>query len=334
MTKVTAIAPTRIDIAGGTLDIWPLNLFFKNSVTVNMAISIEVMAQVKLRRDKIIVLKSEDQKETAKFSSYEKINHDHKLGLLSRVAEHFLDGNTGVTITTRSNAPAGAGLAGSSALNIALIYAMARATDKKVSKAQSIEIAKDIEASLLKVPTGLQDYAAAVYGGVSALSFPPGGMQKKRIKGKERWLEDRLVLFYSGKQRNSGINNWEIFKRVIDGDKNIHAGLATIADCANNVYNAIVMENEKDFIEAVNDEWVARKNLFPQISTPSIDRAIKAGIKAGAKGARICGAGGGGCFFIIAEPGTVKTVTNAVEKCGAKKLPYSVSKQGVKVHSA
>lgn len=333
MTKVTATAPTRIDIAGGTLDIWPLNLFFKNSVTVNMAISIQVKAQVATRRGKKITLISEDLKKTVEFASFAQINHDHDLGMLSRATECFLDGNTGVTVTTCSEAPAGSGLAGSSALNIALIAAFAEAVGKKISKPRFIEIAKDIEAALLQVPTGLQDYAAALYGGVSAFSFPPGGMQKERLGGRERWLENRIVLFHSGKERNSGINNWEIFKKAIDGDIDARSGLATIAECANRAHGAIKRGNEKELVNAVNDEWVARKNLFPGISTPAIDRAITAGIKAGGKGARICGAGGGGCFFIISEPENIRGVVEAVKKNGATPLSFSLSKQGVKVYS-
>lgn len=333
MTEITAIAPARIDLAGGTLDIWPLNLFFDSPVTLNMAISITVRATVKIRRDKKIVLISEDQGEKVIFASCNNINHNHKLGMLSRVAKHFVNDKTGVTVTTCSDAPTGAGLGGSSALVIALIAAFAKTFGKNLSKPDMIDIAKDIEAALLKIPTGLQDYAAAVYGRVNSLSFPPGGMKRERIKRMDKWLSDRILLFYSGQSRFSGVNNWEILKKVVDGDKRMTKGLGAIADCANRASMALKQEDEKAFITAVNNEFNARLKLFPAISTKKIDNAISAGRKAGADGARICGAGGGGCFFLIVKPALRSSVIDAVEKQGIRQLPYIVSRRGVFVAS-
>ncbi|HEB73514.1 MAG TPA: GHMP kinase [Nitrospirae bacterium] len=331
-TSVCASAPARIDLAGGTLDIWPLNLMFDDPVTLNMAVSIRAHACVTSRKDKKIRLVSEDGKLKKEFSSIRSIKHDHPLGLLSRLAEHFIEPGAGALIVTRSEAPTGAGMAGSSALTIALCAALTKITGAKIDKRKLIETAKDIEAAHLKIPTGLQDYGAAVYGSAHAFSFPPGGMKKEKLEKQRQLLEKRVVLFYSGASRLSGINNWEMFRRVMEKERKALNLFTEISECALRAVEALRAGNIKRFDKAINDEWRARKKLFPTISTPRIDKAIGAGKRAGATSARICGAGGGGCFFMTVEPDLRAVVINAVERTGCKHLPFSLSNTGLKIY--
>ncbi|VAX21874.1 hypothetical protein MNBD_NITROSPINAE04-1784 [hydrothermal vent metagenome] len=329
-TSVCASAPTRIDLAGGTLDIWPLNLMFDDPVTLNMAVSIRAHACVTLRKDRKIRLVSEDGKLKMEFPSIRSINHDHPLGLISRIAEHFIEPGAGVTIVARSEAPRGAGMAGSSALTIALCAALTKITGQKIDKRKLIETAKDIEAAHLKIPTGLQDYGAAVYGSAHAFSFPPGGMVREKFARQGQLLADRIVLFYSGASRLSGINNWEMFKRVMEKERKALNLFTKISECALRAVEALRSDDILKFDRAINDEWSARKKLFPAISTPRIDKAIDAGKRAGATSARICGAGGGGCFFVIADPKKRADVIDAVERTGCENLPFSLSNIGLK----
>lgn len=332
--QVVACAPTRIDLAGGTLDIWPLNLFFDSALTVNMAVSITVTATVSARTDGKVVLESKDQETRVEFANAGAIHHNHRLGLLSRIAGKFVRDGRGYSAVTESTAPAGAGLAGSSALNIALCVAFSEATGQKLSSREIIETAKDVEAAHLRIPTGLQDYGAAVYGGVSAFHFPPGGMERERLDGAAQWLAENVVLFYSGASRSSGINNWEMFKRVTDNHKPTVAKFAKIAGLAVLARDALLEKDYDAFTSTVSEEWKTRKSLFPEISTPLIDRAITAGKRAGAKSARICGAGGGGCFFLIAGPKERGKVIESVTAHGARHLPFRVSRQGVGVYNS
>jgi D-glycero-alpha-D-manno-heptose-7-phosphate kinase len=333
-TQTITCAPTRIDLAGGTLDIWPLNLFFDSAVTVNMAVSITVKATVTGREDGRIVLESKDQKTRVEFDNAEAIHHNHRLGLLSRIAEKFVRDGRGYSALTESSAPAGAGLAGSSALNVALCVAFSETTKQKLAIREIIEVAKDIEAAHLRIPTGLQDYGAAVYGGVNAFHFPPGGMERERLDGAAQWLSENVALFYSGASRSSGINNWEMFKRVTENHKPTVAKFAQIAKLALLAREALSEKDYASFTSTVDAEWKTRKALFPEISTPLIDCAITAGKKAGARSARICGAGGGGCFFLIAGPKEREKVIVAVTTQGARHLPFRVSRQGVVVYNS
>ena len=333
-TQIATCAPTRIDLAGGTLDIWPLNLFFNGALTVNVAVSITVKATVSARTDGKIILESKDMETRVEFDDAGGIHHNHRLGLLSRIAEKFIRDGRGYSVVTESSAPAGAGLAGSSALNIALCVAFAQATKQKLSSREIIETAKDLEAAQLRIPTGLQDYGAAVYGGVNAFHFPPGGMARERLDGAAKWLSRNVVLFYSGASRSSGINNWEMFKRVTENHKPTVAKFTRIAQLAQLARDGLRDGDYAAFTSAVDAEWKARKSLFPEISTPLIDRAITAGRRAGARSARICGAGGGGCFFLIADPSARERVITAVTAQGARHLPFRVSRRSVGVYNS
>ena len=90
----------------------------------------------------------------------------------------------------------------------------------------------NIEAQAIAVPTGLQDYRPAMYGGIAALEIGVDGIHRVALDIDVDELESRLVLCYTGEPRNSGTNNWEITKRHIDGDSHIFDCFERIRDTA------------------------------------------------------------------------------------------------------
>src|SRR6266498_248989 len=111
--RIETSAPTRIDLAGGTIDIWPLYLFHPGAQTINAAISVRARARLESRPDTRIVLQSEDTGVTVEADDPAALRKEPRLRLLSLLAAFF--GARGITLTTTSESPAGAGLAGSSA---------------------------------------------------------------------------------------------------------------------------------------------------------------------------------------------------------------------------
>ncbi|MGH9173941.1 MAG: GHMP kinase, partial [Vicinamibacterales bacterium] len=212
---ITASAPTRIDLAGGTIDIWPLYLFHHGAQTLNAAISIRAHVRLEPRAGEDIEIVSEDTggRITASAAA---LRDDETLPLLGRLASVF--GARGVTMRTRSESPAGAGIAGSSALNVAVCGALARWADWPADPEGLLATAMNVEAQAIKVPTGLQDYRPAMYGGIAALELGEHGLRRVPIDIDPYELQQRVVLCYTGAPRNSGTNNWEIMKRHIDGD--------------------------------------------------------------------------------------------------------------------
>ena len=157
--KITAKAPCRVDLAGGTLDIWPLYLFHANAVTVNFAVDRYTSCTVQTRSDSKIILRSSDLKREEIFDSLDALRaaKRYKLALPAYLVKFFAP-ETGLEIDTHSEAPAGAGISGSSSLMITLSSALNKLTKRGYSIEQIRELAQNVEAQIIRVPTGCQDY--------------------------------------------------------------------------------------------------------------------------------------------------------------------------------
>ena len=330
--KIITKAPCRVDMAGGTLDIWPLYLFHPGATTVNFAVNRYATCILETRTDGRIALRSTDLGVAQTFASIDDLRAAAKthVPLLAKVVE-FFDLKTGVTVDTDSESPAGAGISGSSALIIAMTSALNRLTGAGYSLEKLREISQNIEARILRVPTGAQDYYPAMYGGVSAIEFGPSGIRRSSIAVDLTDFNERIVLAYTGEPRNSGINNWEVMKAYIDGDRRVHRNFEQIAAIAGAMRVAVEKADWTEAARLLREEWTHRRKNVPGITTPLIDALVEAARKAGAQGGKVCGAGGGGCVFILVERGAKTKVTAAVERAGATVLPVTVSPGGVRV---
>ena len=332
--KVFAKAPCRVDLAGSTLDIWPLYLYHAGAVTLNFAIDRYASCIVETRRDAKIVLRSRDLGAEEVFPSLAALRaaRRYRLPLPARIVRYFAL-PSGLTVTTHSESPAGAGISGSSALMIALTSAFNRLNGARRPIETIREIAQNIESQVIRVPTGCQDYYPAMYGGVSAIELTEAGIFRKPIGLDFEDLNRRVVLAYTGKPRNSGINNWEVMKAHLDGDRSIHRNFDRIAAIAAAMRDALERADWKETARLLRHEWTERRKNAPGISTPLIDRLVKSTRGAGAMGAKVCGAGGGGCVFFLVEPGARDRVAAAIEGEGAQVLPVRVSPRGVQVRA-
>lgn len=326
--RISASAPTRIDLAGGTIDIWPLYLFHAGAQTLNAAISLRAHAWIEERPDQRIGLFSEDTDKQENLS-YDQLPSDQTLPLLAKLVHRF--GAHGIRLTTKGESPAGAGIAGSSALNVAVCGALAAYTNLDIEGEALLDIAKDVEAQVIKVPTGLQDYRPAYYGGIAAVELHPGQPKRVALDVDARELERRVVLCYTGEPRNSGTNNWEITKRHIEGDQHIFDCFERIRDTAAAMREALTRGDWDAVATALSTEWENRKRLAPGVTTPAIEELITRATAAGAKAAKVCGAGGGGCMFCLAAPDDVADVREALAEGGARILDFRIETTGLEV---
>jgi D-glycero-alpha-D-manno-heptose-7-phosphate kinase len=330
--KIFSKAPCRVDLAGGTLDIWPLYLYHANAVTVNFAVDRYASCTLETRPDSQIVLRSRDLRGEEIFPSLESLQSApaYKLPLLAYLVKFFAPA-TGINLSTDSEAPAGAGISGSSTLIIAVASALNKLTGAKYRIEKLREIAQNIEAQIIRVPTGAQDYYPAMYGGVSAIELTAAGIARKAIPVDPRELTERIVLAYTGEPRNSGINNWEVTKAHIDGDAKVWRNFDRIAAIAHAMRSALEKADWKEVARLLREEWQNRRKNAPGISTPLIDRLVSTTRRAGALGAKVCGAGGGGCVVLLVEAGSKAAVAAVIEREGATVLPVSVAPRGVRV---
>jgi D-glycero-alpha-D-manno-heptose-7-phosphate kinase len=321
-------------MAGGTIDIWPLYLFHASPVTVNFAIDRYATCTLETRSDRQIRVRSVDQKTEEGFGSLDELrsrNGKSRLPLAAQVVRYFAP-ETGVDLTMDSESPAGAGIAGSSTLIIALCSALNRLTGAghKIEKIR--EIAQNLEAQIIRVPTGCQDYYPAMYGGVGAIELTEAGVVRKAVDVTFADLNDRIVLAYTGKPRQSGINNWDVMKSHINGDKAVHRNFDRIAAIATGMRTALARSDWAEVARLLREEWTHRKKNAPGITTPLIDELVALAKRNGSVGAKVCGAGGGGCVFFLVKQGARERVERALAGAGATVLPVTVAPKGVQVH--
>ena len=330
--RIVCKAPCRVDLAGGTLDIWPLYLFHTEAVTINFAVDRYTWCTIETHRGAEIHLRSRDLGVSETYASRAALSdvsrHKHPLAAL---AVRFFAPKTGFVLETHSEAPAGAGFSGSSALMIAVSAALNRLTNSGYGLEKIRQIAQNIEAQMIRVPTGVQDYYPAIYGRVSAIELGPAGIRRSSIPVDLRELDQRFVLAYTGAPRNSGINNWEVTKAHIDGNQQVHRNFDQIASIAVAMRSALTGGNWAEAGRLLREEWTHRRKNSPSIATPLIDQLIQRTRRAGAVGAKVCGAGGGGCVLILVEPDAKARVSAMVNKTGGTVLPVSVARRGLTV---
>jgi D-glycero-alpha-D-manno-heptose-7-phosphate kinase len=328
--RIEASAPTRIDLAGGTIDIWPLYLYHEGAQTLNAAISLRAHCAIEPSPRGTIEIVSEDTGVSVERRSWTELGEaDHDLRLLGLLLRHFqVDG---VRLVTRSESPVGAGIAGSSALNIAVCAALARWTGRPRSAEALMEIAMNVEAQAIGVPTGVQDYRPAVHGGISSVELGVEGVRRVALPVPPLELERRLALCYTGASRQSGINNWEVTKRHIDGDATVRASFRRITEVAVAMREALALADWPEVARLIRAEWEHRKRLAPGVTTPEIDALLARAFEAGALAGKVCGAGGGGCLFCFAEPDALPAVRQALASGGARLLDFQIDVDGLQV---
>ena len=322
-------APTRIDLAGGTIDIWPLYLFHEGASTLNAAISLRAHVEIESRTDGRLELRSVDTSRRQEASHWSELDGGGDLSLLALLARHYRLENA--TLTTRGESPAGAGIAGSSALTIALCGALAVRTGGSTSPEDLLRVAMNVECQTIRVPTGVQDYRPALYGGIAAIELRADGVHRIGLSVDPGELERRIVLAYTGAPRNSGTNNWEITKRHIDGDRQVFDCFERIRDTAVAMRSALERGDWHEVGRQIAAEWDNRKRLAPGVSTPAIDDLIARAARAGATAAKVCGAGGGGCLFCYGPPAARPGIADALADAGARILDYRVETEGLRL---
>jgi len=330
---IESSAPPRVDLEGGTIDIWPLYLFHPGATTVNFALSLPARCHIETRDDGRIILESRDRKiafET-NLSALEDLLLEERLELVSKLV-HFFKPTTGFHLVAESSVPAGAGLGGSSALAIACIGALNRLVGNRYEERKFVTIAANVESTVIKVPAGFQDYYPPLFGSVSCIHFNAEGIQREKLSVNTEELERRIAICYTGEPRLSGINNWEIYKRHIDGDSELFELFEAIRDSARNMREALIADDWDRVAEVMKQAYPVRKRLAPTITTPQMDLLVEKALANGAEAAKVCGAGGGGCIAFFCSAGRRADVEGALAaEEGVEVLDWKISHEGLVV---
>lgn len=326
MKAARATAPTRIDLAGGTLDIWPLYLFHPGALTVNVAIERRAETRIEpcaggLRLESVDTGACHEAEAASALSG-------RPGAPLAAYVLHALGVERGCRVVTQSRVPAGSGLGGSSALAVTIAAAACSAMGRSFTEDELWPIVRDAEAQCIGVPTGIQDYLAAIHGGVLAIHLEAGRIRVEPLGIDPDGVEACLVLVDAGTGRFSGINNWDVFKGRIDGDAGVREALTAIAAVAVRVRRALVEGRLDDVTPLLAEEWEARKRLAPAVTSPEIDRIAEAALRVGAA-AKVCGAGGGGMVAVWAPPPRRERAIDALRAEGFPPVEFRLARRGL-----
>lgn len=316
--KIVVQSPTRVDLAGGTLDLWPLYLFINGATTVNVAINVYTRAELTPHDDLSIVLDSVDLNIRKQYSNLMEalLDKDPKMTLLQTQLRYWMP-KKGFTLKTSSDSPVGGGLGGSSSLTISIMKAFAQFCDRPFRDVHHmVEVAHNIEAEILNTPTGTQDYYPAASGGLNILRYGYDGIQQEILNVSETPLAEKFMLVYTGKAHHSGLNNFEVMKDSVVKDNDTLRALRDLKAIALETELAVHTGKWSELGSLFKREFEARVRLAPEFSSPEIQRLAELSLQNGAEAVKICGAGGGGCVLVWCPPETKKGVADACQKAG------------------
>ncbi|MGE5087022.1 MAG: galactokinase [Bacillota bacterium] len=318
MQKIVVKSPTRVDLAGGTLDLWPLYLFINGASTVNLAIDVFTTAEIVPHEDATIVLESADLKLRKAYTNLAEAlsDPDPKMILLQTQLRYWMP-KKGFALKTSSDSPVGGGLGGSSSLTISLMKAFAQFCGRPFENIHHmVQAAHNIEAEILNTPTGTQDYYPAASGGLNILHYGYDGIQQEVLNASNTPLAEKFMLIYTGKAHHSGLNNFEVMKDSVAKDPETLQALRDLKAIAIETEHSIRSGNWNELGSLFRREFEARVRLAPEFSSPEIYRLQELSLQNGAEAVKICGAGGGGCVLVWCPPENKKGVADACQKAG------------------
>lgn len=316
-------SPTRVDLAGGTLDCWPLYLFLNDPVTVNVAISVFTRATLTPRTDARIRLVTKDLGADKEYASIEEAlrSTEPEFELVRAHLEYWRPkiGSRGFTLETGSDSPVGGGLGGSSSLCISLLKAFSKWLNHTMPESDLVRLASHLEARMLLKPTGTQDYFPPLEGGLCCIRYGVEGPVCEHLPLDGDVFRDRFVLVYTGRSHHSGINNWQVIKDWLDGDERTRKAMLDLAVISKAVEKAIRNRAADELPVLFAKEYEARTRLSDGFSSPEIRRLHEIAQQNGAH-AKICGAGGGGCVMLWSHDRKASQLAAAVKQAGFQVL--------------
>jgi D-glycero-alpha-D-manno-heptose-7-phosphate kinase len=332
--QVTNTGSVRVDLVGGTLDIEPINLIIKNVVTLNVATGLK--ASVKLTKTAFdgVEIHSADYQKDYKYTSAEltedRVVYSKDFAEMSFVLQilRLFGINSHIKLELSSGAPAGSGLGGSSAMGVTLYRALCNFTGHNYDRHTAVLRVKAVESRILNQGmAGYQDYFPALTGGILAIKGIEGEIKVEQLYTDElkEFLEKHLTLISSGQSRQSGINNWEVYKAFFDKKPEVVQGLTAIADISHQTYEALKTKQWDKVLGLIALEGLEREKLFPGITTDKIRQFTSELKKDGnVLGLKMCGAGGGGCFILVHKGIDRAVIEGKVKAHGMSILPFVV----------
>lgn len=249
----------------------------------------------------------------------------------------LLNITNGIELTSLADMPSKSGLGTSGSFTVALLNALHAYKKEFVSQKELAEEACHIEIDIIKEPIGKQDQYIAAFGGITYFEFDKqGNVTVEPVKMNDETrneLHNNTILFYTGIRRSAS----KILKEQDDKSKKeegkIIDTLHEIKKIGVDTKKAFEKGDIDKFGELLDYHWKIKKNLSKRVTNPYIDECYQYGMKHGALGGKIMGAGGGG-FFMFYHKGTNVEKTAFIKemaKKGLRKMNFNFDYEGSKI---
>lgn len=253
---------------------------------------------------------------------------------IARFANHGLR-TTGIDLFLASEVPPGTGLGSSSAMAAGLVRAMSSYIGLPMDAGTVADTACSLEIDYLGMPIGKQDQYASAFGGLNTIEFSTRGVVVTPLGlplGAMQALSDRLLLFSTGKRRNSA-TILSKQRTASASDPHVVAGLHRIKALAWEMCDALRREDLDGFGMLLDRGWQEKRALSKNISSGDIDGWYSAARDAGAIGGKITGAGGGGFMLLYVPPHRQDAVRAVMTERGLTELTFDFDLHGAQVLS-
>jgi D-glycero-alpha-D-manno-heptose-7-phosphate kinase len=329
---VHAVAPLRISFVGGGTD-FPHYFDEHGGAVLSTTIDHSVRATIVPRDDRQVIVHSLDLGRLVEYHLDEGPVYDGVMDLAKAAIERMgVDG--GLEMEIGSEAPAGSGLGGSSALVTAVVAGLAMLDGRTLTAHELARLCCSIEREDLGISGGWQDQYAAAFGGFNLYEFSRQGVTISPIRANpdviER-LEKNLLLCYTGfVRRNVGLIDTQI-ELYRQGREDTILGMKQLQELAYAMRDAVESGDVDELGAELRDAFRAKRRMNPHIAehTP-IEAMLAVAQAAGATGGKICGAGGGGYLLLYCRPSAQPLVRAELERLGGQFAPFAFHAEGVR----
>ncbi len=324
---IVARAPLRLPLGGGGTD---LPSYYQREGGFILAASIDKYVYVTVNRpaaDDLIRLKYTRSEEVATVSE---LLHD-----LARPALQHLGIDRNIEISSMADVPAGTGLGSSSTYLVALLTALLALTRETLTTQELAELSYHLEIDIAGHAAGKQDHYTAAFGGITALEIKPDGtvdVQRPPISiTTMEELRNGLVLFFTGLTRTADLILNEQVRRTGTDDSAVIDSLDEVKELGYRIRAALETDNLDAFGELLNVHWGQKKRRSDAISNPQIDAWYEEGLRNGALGGKLVGAGGGGFLLFYCPAEHRQGLRHAMARTGLRETPFHFDDYGAKV---
>jgi D-glycero-alpha-D-manno-heptose-7-phosphate kinase len=328
MNKIFSRAPSRVDFAGGTLD---LDFFAEKEKGATLNCAVAKYGYAEITPNKFLQINSINYGKIIKVDFPVKYNGE--LDLLKSVIK-VTNFNKKVTLTAYHEMIPHSRLGTSSSISVAALGSIFRYLNKRIDKVRIADIATYVEKKELNMDNGPQDQYAAALGGILMLRYDGKRTKVEKLKLKEETvmeMEKNMVLCYLNSEKVAGNVNHETVEGYKSGNERVVSSIKNIKQITFDIYKALKKDRLGDFAELLNEENKNRERLNKYIVTPNCKKYIKIGLKNGAVSGKILGSGAGGTLLFYAKENQRERLIKSLEKNKGKTFDFRFDFDGLKV---